>query len=434
MATVRVYPNKTEGIIKPLHGTVNGPVANHNGMGGTLEAFYEMRPPYVRLHDSSLFPNYGGEHTVDISGIFPDFERDPSDPDAYDFFFTDAYVKRVLSTGAKVLYRLGQKIEVYPKKYHVHPPKDYLKWARICEAIIRHYNEGANDGFRYGIEYWEIWNEPDNVPACWTGTIEQFYDFFEVAAKHLKSCFPHLKIGGPAFAEWSVDNGGAERFVIEMKNRGVPLDFISWHTYSRRLGEYEQRADKIRKILDENGYKDAESIVDEYNYLIDWKKGLPESHRKIITMEGAAMLCALFSKVQKAPIDKMMYYDARPCAFNGLFRAFTYDKLKAFYSLTLFSRLYEQRTWIESISDDDDVYAICAKGDRCVGLITYYTYAEAAEDKCVTISFGKETFGNVQLYLLDENHDAEMIGEYQCVSSVTVKLKANSVICFVAGE
>ena len=24
-----------------------------------------------------------------------------------------------------------------------------------------HHNEGWADGFNYGIEYWEIWNEPD---------------------------------------------------------------------------------------------------------------------------------------------------------------------------------------------------------------------------------------------------------------------------------
>ena len=40
-------------------------------------------------------------------------------------------------------------------------PKDFKKWAVICEHIIRHYTEGWADGFFYDMPYWEIWNEPD---------------------------------------------------------------------------------------------------------------------------------------------------------------------------------------------------------------------------------------------------------------------------------
>ena len=49
------------------------------------------------------------------------------------------------------------------------PPKDYAKWARICEHIITHYTEGWADGFNYKITYWEIWNEPENI-QMWQGT------------------------------------------------------------------------------------------------------------------------------------------------------------------------------------------------------------------------------------------------------------------------
>jgi len=430
MALIRIDFEKSEKEIKPLHGTVNGPVANHDGSGGTVEAFKDMKIPYVRLHDSSFFVNYGGEHTVDISGIFPDFDRDVNDCEAYDFFYTDSYIKRVLNVGAKVFYRLGQRIEPHPKKYHVHPPKDYEKWARICEGIIRHYNEGRYDGFFYGIEYWEIWNEPDNVPACWTGSIEQFYDMFEVTAKHLKACFPTLRIGGPAFAEWSVDNGGVERFLIEMKRRGVPLDFLSWHTYSRRLEEFTERAATVRRLLDENGYTEAESIVDEYNYLIDWKGGLPESRRKIISMEGAAMVCAVLCKAQDAPIDKMMYYDARPCAFNGIFRAFTYDKLKTFYSFVLFSRLYEQKHRVKATSDDKDVYVLAAKGEKYAALITYYTYDDRAEKKSITVNLDNSHGGVLRTYLLDKDHNADMICQHSVHESFSVELEPNSVLYF----
>ncbi|MBQ7012192.1 MAG: hypothetical protein IJN63_10845 [Clostridia bacterium] len=434
MTNVFINAKATAESIKPLHGTVNGPVANHDGTGGTVAEFKEMGIPYVRLHDSSFFVNYGGEHTVDISGIFPDFDRDADDEDAYDFFYTDSYIKRCLGTGAKIIYRLGQRIEPHPKKYHVHPPKDFKKWAQICEHIIRHYNEGWNEGFNYGIEYWEIWNEPDNAPACWTGTMEQFYDLFETSAKHLKSCFPNLKIGGPAFAEWSVDNGRVNHFLTEMKHRGVEIDFLSWHTYSRKLEDFQRRSVEVRRLLDTCGYPNAESIIDEWNYLINWKDGLQESRVRLMTMEGAAMASALLCTAEDLPIDKMTYYDARPCGFCGLFKAFTYEKYKTCHAFTLFNKVYNERSRIKAESDDGDVYVLAAKGEKCVGLVTYYTYAANMPEKTVSLHFDDSVKGTAELYVLDEARDAEKIGEAPADKPIEISLKPNSVLYFEIKE
>ena len=63
-----------------------------------------------------------------------------------------------------------------------------------------HYNEGWADGFEFGREYWEIWNEPDNR-KMWTGTHEQFFELYKVTANHLKQRFgDSIKIGGCAFS------------------------------------------------------------------------------------------------------------------------------------------------------------------------------------------------------------------------------------------
>ena len=428
MAHVKIDTKTQIGEIRPLHGTVNGPVANHDGTGGTVAEFKEMGIPLIRLHDSSFFANYGGEHTVDISGIFPDFDKDTEDENAYDFFYTDSYIKRCLGTGAKILYRLGQRIEPHPKKYHVHPPKDFNKWASICEHIIRHVNEGWNEGTRHGIEYWEIWNEPDNPPSCWTGTMDEFYDLYEITAKHLKGCFPQLKIGGPAFAEWSVDNGQVERFLKEMKRREVPIDFLSWHTYSRVLDDFKRRSAEVRRLLDTCGYPEAESIIDEWNYLINWKDGLQASRVNIMKMEGAAMASALLCKAQDLPIDKMTYYDARPCGFCGLFKAFTYEKYKTCYAFTLFNKVYGEKHRVKADWDDEDVYVLAAKNKRLNGIITYYTYDETAKAKEIILDVGKAA----KLYLLDKEHDAEYMGEYPETASIT--LQPNSVLYFECGE
>ena len=193
--------SKKIGDIKPMHGVNNGPVDSRGG--SNVKYFQEAGIPYARLHDSNACAGYGGPHTVDIHSVFPDFDKDPFDPESYDFVCTDMYIKRTIDAGVEPFYRLGETIEHAPKKYYIFPPKDNLKWAQICEGVIRHYTEGWADGFHYEIKYWEIWNEPDtgykegNSPT-WRGTMNEFFAMFKTALVYLKGKFPHLRIGGPA--------------------------------------------------------------------------------------------------------------------------------------------------------------------------------------------------------------------------------------------
>lgn len=46
----------------------------------------------------------------------------------------------------------------------------------------------------------------DGSNPCWQGTKEQFWDLFEIAAKHLKKTFPDLKIGGEQLVHETLQN------------------------------------------------------------------------------------------------------------------------------------------------------------------------------------------------------------------------------------
>lgn len=99
-----------------------------------------------------------------------------------------------------------------------------------------HMNEGWANGFHMGIEYWEIWNEPDLNQKCWTGTPEEFYDFFATAAKYLKARFPSLKIGGPAVCGYN--EKWLDAFFEKMREENVPMDFYSWHCYGSKVSDF----------------------------------------------------------------------------------------------------------------------------------------------------------------------------------------------------
>lgn len=96
------------------------------------------RIPYSRNHDSGIVDIYGGPYSHDISNIFPNFDADAEDTGSYDFACTDEQILTTLDAGTETFFRLGQTIEHHIKKHKIFPPKDFKKWAVICEHIIRH--------------------------------------------------------------------------------------------------------------------------------------------------------------------------------------------------------------------------------------------------------------------------------------------------------
>ena len=297
------FAKKTGKQVQQLHGFNSGPM--------TKVFTYDARPlfveggfPYVRLHDSE-YP-YGSGEFIDIPCIFKNFDADENDPKSYNFGNTDEYIRQCLNVGSRIIYRLGVSIEHSPVKRYTDPPKDFAKWARICEHIIRHYNEGWADGYHWNIEYWEIWNEPDldretDNKRCWSGTAAEFAEFYTVAARHLKSCFPHLKIGGCGFS--SVRNFFIEDFFKDISARTprVPMDFYTWHRYKGVAAAYAEGAAIVRDLLTEYGYGEAESILDEWNMIYGWDRdNQAESYRAMKDHRGAAfyagVLCVLQEK------------------------------------------------------------------------------------------------------------------------------------------
>lgn len=416
MATVQVDLSKNCGAVKPMHAVNNGPVYKfaEDQRITNMDSYRAAGIPFARTHDASFCSTYGGEHTVDIRAIFPDFDADPNDPASYDFVLTDEYLKVIEFAGAKVFYRLGNKIEHWKKKYGTLPPKDFHKWAVVCEHIIRHYTEGWADGFHMDIEYWEIWNEPDldadDSPhkRCWGGTKAQFFELYDVAARHLKACFPHLKIGGPAIAghlEW------AEDFLSQLK---APLDFFSWHIYANVPEKVAARAEKVRALLDKYGFAQTESILNEWNYVRGWTgDDWLYSLRMEKSLKGAAFIAATMSVCQGIPMDMLMYYDARPCGMNGMFSTdFICDCLKGYYPFRMFNELYKLGTAVQ-VQAGEGVYACAARGEgKAAVMLTHYNDDDAAQAQEVPLELrGLQGRVRAKYYLLDAKHDMKLVRE-----------------------
>ena len=406
MSKISVDFEKTVGKIKPMHAVNNGPIPAPPDRGdrGNMKQWAEAGIPYARTHDAAFCASYGGEHTVDVWNVFPDPNADVNDPASYDFVLTDYYLNIIQDAGTKVFYRLGNKIEHWVKKYGTLPPPDFKKWAEICEHIIRHYTEGWANGFTWDVEYWEIWNEPDldedDSPnkRTWGGTKAGFFDLYEITAKHLKACFPHLKIGGPALA-WRVD--WAEDFIREMAKRNVPMDFFSWHIYCTEPYHLTEKQEVFKNILREHGYGEIETNCNEWNYVHSWEVNFNKSIDTVISMKGAAFTAGCMLGGQHSSVDMLMYYDARPSAFNGLFDFYTFRPLKGYYPFLMFNELYKLGEEAECTVEGENLYAVAAKsGDKRAVMVCCYTDDDAAGDREVEFDFD----GDFTVELLDADN------------------------------
>lgn len=93
------------GAVKPLHCVNNGPVHSFNTdqRVSNLQSYRGTGIPYARTHDAAFFATYGGEHTVDISAVFPNFDADAYSPASYDFVVTDEYLRVIQLAGRRMV-------------------------------------------------------------------------------------------------------------------------------------------------------------------------------------------------------------------------------------------------------------------------------------------------------------------------------------------
>jgi xylan 1,4-beta-xylosidase len=410
--------SQTNGVIRPLHGVNLGPLC-YRGMVDLSAYHRELNLPLTRLHDV-VWVNYDA---VDISTIFRDFRNDPAQPENYQFAATDDYIAAIVKAGSPILYRLGESIEHTPRKYRVHPPKDFAKWADICCAVIRHYNEGWAGGFRHNIRYWEIWNEPENQPAMWTGTDDQYFQLYEVTAKAIKTRWPDLKVGGPALGyTGEFENGRFKagsfllRFLAHCRDHQAPLDFFSWHRYAKDPSDYARRARAIRQVLDEHGFTKTESHFNEWNYLPneDWRpmmkegQGLPRERwsAEMGGPKGAAFAAWALMSLQDAPVDMANFYTAEIQMF-GMFN-FNGVPRKNFYAFKAFRALLDTPRRVKTPPCATGQVAMCAglnpANTQAAILMSNFNTADGAPTLAVqTLPWSGPT--SFELYLVDATRD-----------------------------
>ena len=362
------------GPIKPVNAVGQPPMAGAPRKYRMMHYLTEAGIPYARLHD--VGGAFGQNRYVDIPNVFRDFEADENNSANYDFAYTDTLMKALDEAGVEPFYRLGVTIENFTElpTHWTSPPKDFAKWARVCEHVVRHYTEGWANGFRMKVSYWEIWNEPDNHEnpeknQMWRAPFSEYLRFYGTVAPYLKSKFPHLKIGGPALCglyagilpaascspRTQYHLKCANEFLAAARKNGWPLDFFSYHGYTMPDGGAKM-ARFVRGMLDEAGFGQTEVCFNE------WLSDV--ALESLGTARQAASVGGMLLALQSSPCDTAMIYDAKCDAgvYAPLFNPMTEKPHKAYYAFVAFNALRRLGTAVSCSSTVSGVWAVAAKG------------------------------------------------------------------------
>ena len=421
---VVVEPDVVVGIVKPVNGVGQPPMVGSLKNWPMMHYLKEAGIPYSRLHD--VGGRLGGGLFVDIPNLFPDFDADENDPKNYRFVFTDSLMKALEANGVEPFFRLGVTIENwvgYPEKFpalRTKPPKDFAKWGRICEHVIRHYTEGWANGFKMKVEYWEIWNEPEGA-SMFGAPFKEYLRLYGTVAPYLKGKFPHLKIGGYAscgfyagvdaeFVEAAAIAPNmkyflecARKFLSAARDSKWPLDFFSFHSYSAP-----------REALRQVRY--ADSLLDEYGFTREKTKRVFDEWLPFPSLESlgsahqAAAIAAELIGLQNGPCDVACIYDAR-CGvglFSPLFNPLTQKPHKAYWSFMAFNELRKRGTAVRTGvvgADGKDaaasgVYAAAARGAD--GSVAVMIANPGSKEKPFVLDAGKSCAHCIRCRTIDE--------------------------------
>ncbi len=204
---------------------------------------------YIRMH---------GLLTDDMGVYREDKKGNPE----YNFQYIDVLYDYILSIGMKPFVELGFMPSalasgtktVFWWKGNITPPKDWKKWEGLIRALTQHFTG------RYGAEevktwYFEVWNEP-NLDFFWAGSQEEYFTLYRHAARAIKDVNPAYRVGGPATA------GAAwvPEMIDHCHKNGLPLDFISTHSYGVKEGFLDQTG-TAGTILDKDPMSVSKDII-----------------------------------------------------------------------------------------------------------------------------------------------------------------------------
>ncbi len=165
-------------------------------------------------------------------------------------------------------YQLG-----YDNNIRNAPPRDNAVYGRVMYQFIKYCYE------KYGVRYFEHWNEPDmnlnviiDTIKLWRGDRYDLYNSYAAIADEVSAdaaLASNIKLGGCSFVLKPPDSLMSINFLKSIKDNKKKFDFLSFHPYSdlNQQGGYDSSLVKLAIQLRNTYVPNAELINAEWGVL-----------------------------------------------------------------------------------------------------------------------------------------------------------------------
>ena len=361
-------------------------------IGPYISPLRQLHPKFVRVFLQEYYNLYPAHNT-------------------YNWALLDQFLSEVVATGAVPIANIDFKPAVlYPTiDQTIVDPNSYAEWSTLVAQLVQHTK---NMGF--GIQYWEIGNEPDAGEAGGTPylfTPANYVNYYSETANAIRGADANAKVGGPALAALGGPIGTA---LIGAAGSGqVPLDFFSWHSYGNVPGS---SAPSVRAMLQQ--YK---LLQNTQTFVSEWNMGLGSpnpnpgfqpafllENTRLFFESGLSMSAYYqihdnhvytgeFLKFMSPSGAKNMasYWDENP-QYLGLFD-FNGNLRPAFHVLRLMNAMQGPRLAVSGLNSDIRTYAVQKSGGYLAALLWNFS-AQNSYD--FTLSLPTTTSGYFKLATL----------------------------------
>jgi hypothetical protein len=367
------------------------------------------------------------------------------EPGRYHWKTLDAFIENILATGAKPILSLCFKPKVlFPKidQWVVHPT-DYAEWEELIFQMVKHCNQEK----KFGIEYWEVSNEPDigEDGGCpFRFNQEDYVVFYKHTAAAVRRADPKAKAGGPALAWYGSNISDA---LIELcGTTDTPLDFFSWHVYNSDPNYFRKTIREIKaKLAKYPKLNNCETLIDEWNMSLDTPNLDPAFQPAFILEttlafhdEGVSRSAyyhirdyyvdpAQFSNFMSKPGTAFMahWWNVMP-QYDGIWDQHGNVRL-AYFAFKLLSQIHGKKITVQGTTSE--VHALAAQNPQALNVVLWnFSQDQKGKTEETVLRFPKNKRGRFrEIHLVPTNSvnqlEVRRYGEVSQLEKEPIKIK-----------
>ncbi len=362
-----------------------------------MNRWFRDMPLLAELGCSSLRydPTWGG-HNVGIDLNSPQISGTPENL-IYNFSDFDRLTDSLLAYNIEPMYVMAYTPAPLQcvKGIFSEKPTDMNAWQKICRDYAAHWKITKRK-----VPYYEIWNEPDNQPFFFKGTLAEYCDIYKYGATGIKQGDPDALVGGPAIAAIQYNAEWLYGFIDYVSSNNLPLDFISFHNYGDPEPIIKKTRDYIRKYP---AYAKTPLMLTEFNSFMPLTPDFVEGG-KIEHHWAASKLLHDFKLLLKYPDVTKVYWamfndpdTMERCGLVSLngHRKAAFNAFKIYMDMPVSQR--------ESESDTKEVEAMASCDMERAAAVVWNL---SSCDRLTTISLSNipQNFNTVHVYRIDKSH------------------------------